>query len=144
MINPISLVGTGLTGITVWNDFVIVPSMDSSWIETGVIAEDRLTNKHTYETGHGPIDVAFIGDMSCSQVLDLPTQQELPKVYPNPFNSAIRFENLGENIEIFDITGKLIAKTNDTWSPSVDVPAGLYLARSSQKKSDLLRIVYVK
>ena len=83
------------------------------------------------------------------------------EVTPNPFNPICEIEfEIGEkggaNLDIFDISGRLVAKLIDepemspgvyriSWDGGAENPSGTYLARlSSGDKSVTKRIVYLK
>ncbi len=58
--------------------------------------------------------------------------------WPNPFNSACRIATpAGVEVEIFDVTGRLVEtlpaseEIVRSWTPSADVPGGVYLVRAT-------------
>jgi hypothetical protein len=66
------------------------------------------------------------------------------KVYPNPTSDILNISNpIGEKIEIFDISGKLVRTIpvqNETQSINIhDLPIGAYIVRMQEKA---LRVSY--
>ncbi|MGC9314310.1 MAG: T9SS type A sorting domain-containing protein [bacterium] len=70
-------------------------------------------------------------------------------VGPNPFNSAVLIRcNENSDIEIFDLTGRKVDSASGMeflWSPSSEIPSGLYLIRvSARDETFSARAVYLK
>jgi len=92
---------------------------------------------------------------------DRPLAFGIGEVTPNPFNPICEIEfEIGEKspvtLEIFDISGRLVAKIIDepemspgvyriAWDGGAQNPSGTYLARlSAGNKSDVRRLLYIK
>ncbi len=74
-------------------------------------------------------------------------------VYPNPFNSGVRFQVSGVReqeieIEIYDLRGNLIEtfdKTPCVWQPDDEIGSGIYLVRArTEEKTTTKRIVLIR
>jgi len=92
---------------------------------------------------------------------DRPLAFGIGEVTPNPFNPICEIEfEIGEKspvaLEIFDISGRLVARIIDepemspgvyriAWDGGAQNPSGTYLARlSAGNKSDVRRLLYIK
>ena len=70
-------------------------------------------------------------------------------IYPNPFNEVCTFDCPdGNNIKIFDITGKLIIQLQEgakQWKPSAGLPFGIYFIQFRDgQKTKTLKVIYRK
>ncbi len=84
-------------------------------------------------------------------VVEIPFKPDSLRVTigPNPFNSAVRIRcSENSNIEIFDLTGRKVDSASGVeylWSPSSEIPSGLYLLRISARDETIsARAVYLK
>jgi hypothetical protein len=93
----------------------------------------------------------ILGDASIAEV-ELPDRAVL-RASPNPFNSAVRIEhldNIAGEIEIFDIHGKLVHRTElsasgkTIWQPKPEITSGLYFARITDSNSPSVKLIYLK
>ncbi len=143
-IDPVEIAGTGLTGLAAFNNTVIIPSMDSSWVEYYDVSAGEV--REVFDAGYGSNDAVFIGDMTCEDVPELPAVREIASAYPNPFNSTCNINIDAETIEIFDVRGNLVdvLEENKTWRPSDKTPTGVYLARAKGSKTQPLKLIYAK
>jgi len=139
--------GTGLIGLTAFDNTIIIPSMDSSWLEIVEFDGSSITPNEIFMTGYGPNDVDYYGETGVAEGI-LPEKSSIITASPNPFNGTCRIHVSGvsnqvSEIEIFDLDGKSIANhthsalitdsqlpiTEFVWRPDESVPAGIYLVR---------------
>ncbi|HDR91094.1 MAG TPA: T9SS type A sorting domain-containing protein [candidate division Zixibacteria bacterium] len=112
-------------GGTIWlgEDIGIVKSID--WDE---------------EEGDTSWDYSYLIDYSLTNIFEGIEKPEISGIHtwPNPFNSACRIATpTGAEVEIFDVTGRLVEtlpaseEIIRSWTPSANVPGGVYLIRAT-------------
>lgn len=130
---------------------------DMSWSVAPTISGDYLLAGYAKTDQYRPDAYVILtpGEQSSinetqAQVLD---RLEL-SVYPNPFNSSVMISaSEGNNVEIYDITGRLIhnmpintrINTSAVWNPDKIVGSGVYFVRvKTGDKAVVKRVVYLK
>ncbi len=162
-----SIYGTGIIGLAADNNYIFVPSMDSSWLEIVRVEGAGLSPIATHTTGHGPLDISLFDPTSIFET-ELPTRIEI-FAYPNPFNSAVKIRIRGiegsrVRVEVFDVNGKRVRGIEDSrvqggtpgadnrapitefiWTPDKSLGSGIYLVRAKiGGESVTKRVVYLK
>jgi hypothetical protein len=73
-----------------------------------------------------------------SETLGVETFNEEPslKLYPNPASSIVSFSNKTiEKIEVFDITGKAVKRSNSYTISIEELPSGIYIVKGTDAKN---------
>lgn len=73
-----------------------------------------------------------------SKVVSERENTETVSIYPNPFTDVINFSKPCD-VQLFDISGKLILSANAVETLNVDLPAGIYFARTQGKTYKLVK-----
>ncbi|MBN2541241.1 T9SS type A sorting domain-containing protein [bacterium] len=140
--------GIGLTGLVAWNNYIIVPSMDSSFVEFLQVDGTSLTQIAKYRTGYGPLDVTLFNFTGIEEQSVI-SNDFMITAYPNPFNSKC-FIAAPPNarIKILDLNGKIVQflyNNNSFWEPGAEVTSGTYfLYINSNNERCCRKIVYLK
>lgn len=106
------------------------------------------------EEGDTSWDYSYLIDYTLTNIFEGIEKPEISGIHtwPNPFNSACRIATpTGAEVEIFDVTGRLIetlpASTEivRSWTPSADVPGGVYLVRATVGDEKITsKVLFVK
>jgi len=141
------LFGTGFSGLACRDDWVYIPSMDSSCVEIVHISSGSISDRMIFDTGYGPLDVAFIDNTGINDSKNIDDLEI--KAYPNPFNSSVKFDSPSDcKISIYTLQGQLIATLNEPeyiWTPDKSLSSGNYLAKiESDREIKAQKLLYIK
>ncbi|MGC9314816.1 MAG: T9SS type A sorting domain-containing protein [bacterium] len=106
------------------------------------------------EEGDTTWDYTYLIDYSVTNIFEGIEKPEISGIHtwPNPFNSACRIAApTGAEIEIFDVTGRHVEtlpaseEIVRSWTPSADVPGGVYLIRANVGDEKITsKVLFVK